>query len=175
MRKLHSYFPYLITLISLALFPSLAMGQSNIVIEKLSGESSTYTLGNINKITFPSENIRLSFKEGSEVMILLNDIKLVSFSNNVVTEIRFKEETGDTHLFPVPATKLLNINYQQTNENSPLITIYDAQGKEILKDIISVTHSSNLITIDIGHLKSGFYFLRIQGKDHGFTEKFIKN
>ncbi|WP_299223253.1 T9SS type A sorting domain-containing protein [uncultured Psychroserpens sp.] len=73
-------------------------------------------------------------------------------------------------IFPNPAKDILNIKHA-SNIDITNAVLYDVRGRLISKVNLSV--SSNVNSIDIRHLNSGLYFIRIDANDKTLTKKFI--
>lgn len=78
-----------------------------------------------------------------------------------------KNQTNDFSIFPNPANKFITID----SDNESLISsveIFDISGKKAL------TESDNFNSINIGHLPSGVYFLKITSDSKSTYLKFVK-
>jgi hypothetical protein len=75
---------------------------------------------------------------------------------------------------PNPASSILQM--QWTSENSTLITvsIFSAEGKQMLNHKHQAVKGENLLTLPVSNLKSGMYMLRMISSNKQETIKFIK-
>ena len=74
-------------------------------------------------------------------------------------------------VYPNPATEVLNISLNNVNIQHSKVKIYNVSGIEVLENEMT----DNKTQINIGHLSSGLYFVRVIN-ENGFdkTEKFMK-
>ncbi len=78
--------------------------------------------------------------------------------------------SADISIYPVPAGHVLNIRSAEFMPER--IAIYDLTGKELINQ--RVFAENEIITINIGMLKSGMYVLRVIGAEEQNIQKFIK-
>lgn len=89
-----------------------------------------------------------------------------------------EENTGSRNavinVFPNPARDYIEIHYKQIeNGNSPHIFLYDALGKEIKTEQLSVENSGSSIRITTIALQTGLYTLRIRFGQDFYSTNFI--
>ena len=75
-------------------------------------------------------------------------------------------------IFPNPTTDFLNINSEISLPLHTKISVYDLNGKIVLKQGIK---ENKKITINVCNLQSGVYILELQGENLSKSYKFIKN
>lgn len=63
------------------------------------------------------------------------------------------------HVYPNPATAVLNIQLDHASENTLSVSLVDAGGKVLLNNVIPV--NSTLLRINVSRLSGGAYILRI--------------
>ncbi|MFI1770866.1 T9SS type A sorting domain-containing protein [Thalassobellus citreus] len=73
---------------------------------------------------------------------------------------------------PNPANNLVTLSFGKVNANNISVNIYNIQGKQILK--ASKTLQNKSVTLDVSHLKSGLYFLKVSIDDSEVVKKLIK-
>ncbi|MEM6686446.1 MAG: T9SS type A sorting domain-containing protein [Bacteroidota bacterium] len=77
-----------------------------------------------------------------------------------------EESTIDFSIYPNPTTDTLYINQTQNIEKIEIINI---NGQFVL------TQQKELVSVYVGHLQSGEYFLKVYSSGGSMTKKFIKN
>lgn len=74
-------------------------------------------------------------------------------------------------VYPNPATDLLTISVGDASQCKPLsVTVIDVMGREVFAETVSATEMS----LDVSHLPSGIYFIRLEQEDFWCTRKFVK-
>ena len=116
------------------------------------------------------EKMRSLFNEGGPRNSFLGSVECDSTNAEAAP---IPKETGKLKisLFPNPATNIVNINSNIDSEVvGRVIKLYDASGKLCLTQIIQ---SGNTI-LNISHLTSGMYILRIEGESGPYIYKIMK-
>lgn len=75
------------------------------------------------------------------------------------------------HLYPIPASNMLHIELDAANLHSVKTEIYSITGMLIAAETFSASESS--LALDITHLATGPYILKVSTKDKIYTEKII--
>lgn len=92
----------------------------------------------------------------------VSGVSTFNFSTLSINDVQLLE--GEVKIYPNPTIGIINI---QTNANVKSISIYTLLGKEILR--------TTAIKIDVSHLSSGMYILKIiSEKGMETTKRFIK-
>lgn len=152
MKKLIIFFTFALLTIS-------AMSQSQITIEKVSGDTQTMLWENFRKITF----------DGSKVNILSN--KGESISNQMADIMRITTTLVETGI-ETPAENCGLLNFVSSNEIAvncqagELVCVYSISGSIVLSQRLSNDNGC----INVAHLPKGVYLLQANGR----TVKFLK-
>lgn len=79
-------------------------------------------------------------------------------------------------LFPNPAKNILNIKINSANSNIASLSVVDVSGKAVLNKNISSIKGETIMQLDVSHLSSGTYFIKIFSADGTakLAGKFIK-
>jgi len=72
-------------------------------------------------------------------------------------------EANTIHIYPIPASNVLNINVGNPSFGTADIMVFDITGRKVLEQQTNI--SSNHYALDISALDNGMYFLRINGKN----------
>ena len=79
-------------------------------------------------------------------------------------------------LYPNPTSDLLNIVFDLNEVSDIELEIYDALGKVVARQNISnLLQGSNNITINMGHLENGVYFVNLNTQNGVIAKTFVKN
>ena len=74
-------------------------------------------------------------------------------------------------VYPNPATDLLTISVGDASQCMPLsVVVIDVMGRVVLAETVSATEMS----LDVSHLPSGIYFIRMEQEDFWGVRKFVK-
>ena len=73
-------------------------------------------------------------------------------------------------IFPNPSNGLYHLNLENDNYEKFVVTIFDAYGKSIFREIIN----SSFHTFDLSEQPSGFYLMNLSGNNNNATIKIIK-
>ena len=110
-------------------------------------------------ITFAKAIVADTDAKAMEVEIHSGTIELTTTS---IPETDFARAIN---LYPNPANKTLNIDFETDSEFT--IRIFDMQGKEVAK-------KSNSKTIDVSSYSNGIYMLQILSNEGVATKRFVK-
>ena len=80
-----------------------------------------------------------------------------------------------TSISPNPTSNVLNIEYNTATADDYTLRIYNAIGQLIIEDtkVPGLSFQNEIISIDVLHLKTGVYFLTIEGNDERVSERFM--
>lgn len=82
-------------------------------------------------------------------------------------------ETKKFNLYPNPVTNILNIQGSNDVLQNARLELYDVTGKSLAFETIAT--DANFVSINVSHLNSGIYFLKINHKDtYQETLRFVK-
>ena len=86
---------------------------------------------------------------------------------DVISSTSSLEDVGiEINIFPNPARDILNITMTSDSEKELHVQITDINGRQIGEEmIIGRDTSDDDEVIDVAHLVSGYYFLRIRADD----------
>ncbi len=92
---------------------------------------------------------------------------------NPTAGIEDNSQHQNMNLYPNPVNDILNIDFGDYLSEQSSIEIYTVSGQQVFKKI--VTGKGSNISIDVRHLDSGVYFVRVvDNKNNIITGKFIK-
>ena len=151
-----------ILLITLIIISFGSIGQ-NMVLNQNSGNSTSFSLADISKITFQSGDVVIDTKSSTENFSIAGLRNLV-FAQ-IITEVSdYAEAIQELSVYPNPCGDVLNISQVTTNER---YFIYDLNGSLIQSDKASSI-------INVSNLTTGVYFFTLASKTNTQTLKIIK-
>jgi hypothetical protein len=85
-----------------------------------------------------------------------------------------KHAVNSISLYPNPSADILNISFNSAQQSKVNLMVVDVLGKQVYAENYTAQGGSNLRSIHVGNLKSGFYFVKIQNENGQTVERFIK-
>ena len=150
----------LILILSVLAFSSI--GQ-NMTLNENSGSSSSYSIADINKITFQSGDVVVETQSSTD-NFSIGGVRNLVFGN-IITETEDITQTAqELSAYPNPCGDVLNISQNTTDAR---YFIYDLNGSLIQSDKASST-------INVSNLKTGIYFFTLVNETSTKTLKIIK-
>ena len=149
---------YLLEKMLLLVFAILSVGDTvkaqqteiQAVITRHNGDEQIYQLGGNDRISFPNDETMVITQNGTDIQILISEIRKVTFNEVLATA---ENETESIGIFPNPTSNSFTISginrFQQMN-------IYSIDGKLVKREIIDCGQS-----IDISGLPQGLYYVNI--------------
>jgi len=115
--------------------------------------------------------IRLDFLMAvDDANVYIDDVSLTTPCNN-------KEETNlvpDIQLYPNPATNIINVKYELSQNTSANIAVFDAFGKLVKNtNDVELLAGEQTLNMDVSDLAAGMYFYTLQASEWKATKKFI--
>ena len=149
----------------LLLFSAISLfsiGQ-NMTLNENSGNSSSYSVSDIKKITFQSGNVVFQTQSSTDIFTISGVRNLVF--GNIITETEDIEQVvQELSAYPNPCGDVLNISQNTTDAR---YFIYDLNGSLIQSD-------KAYSTINVSNLKTGIYFFTLVNETSTQTLKIIK-
>ncbi len=134
-----------------------------------------FALNEVTKLTFPSGTVEITQADGSADSFSLENLHFLSFVDfNTGTITSKKPEVFNVSVYPNPAGKWLNINYDIEREGRIRFIILDLQGRALLHKETTGYAGKNKVEVDIGELPKGMYFLKMKLQQKTITTKLIK-
>lgn len=82
------------------------------------------------------------------------------------------EKTLHARLYPNPANKQINLNFEMKAAGKVSIAIFDMKGQQVLATSMQANAGSNESSMRVEQLKAGYYFARISSGKESQTVKF---
>ena len=142
---------------------SLSSIGQNMTLNENSGSSSSYSIADINKITFQSGDVAVETHSSTE-NFSIGGVRNLVFGN-IITETQDVEQAvQELSAYPNPCGDVLNISQNTTDSR---YFIYDLNGSLIQSDKASSR-------INVSNLTTGVYFFTLVDKTSTQTLKIIK-
>jgi len=151
--------------ILLGLFCGISLSSigQNMTLNENSGSSSSYSIADINKITFQSGDVVVETQSFTDYFSI-GGVRNFVFGNIITKKKNIEQAFQELSAYPNPCGDLLNISQNTTDSR---YFIYDLNGSLIQSDKASST-------INVSNLKTGIYFFTLVDKTNTQTLKLIK-
>ena len=140
----------------------LSFGQ-NMTLNENSGNSSSYSIADIKKITFQSGDVVIETQTSTD-NFSIGGVRNLVFGNIITEREDIKQAVQELSAYPNPCGDVLNISQNTTDAR---YFIYDLNGSLIQSDKASSA-------INVSDLKTGIYFFTLVDKTSTQTQKIIK-
>jgi hypothetical protein len=153
--------------ILLVLFCGISLGSigQNMALNENSGSSSSYSISDINKITFQNGDVVIetqsstdNFSIGGVRNLVFGQIQIITETEDIIQAVQ------ELSAYPNPCVDVLNLNQNTKDSN---YFIYDLNGSLIQSEKASSV-------INVSNLKTGIYFFTLVDKSNTQTLKLIK-
>ncbi len=78
-------------------------------------------------------------------------------------------------IYPNPAINKLNVEYNYFKKGITKFSIYNIQGAKLYNDEEYINTDTYNKIIDVGNLKAGIYFIKLENEEGIYNAKFVKN
>ena len=151
--------------ILIGLFCVISLGSigQNMTLNENSGSSSSYSIADINKITFQSGDVVIETQSSTD-NFSIGGVRNLVFGNIITETEDIEQAFQELSAYPNPCGDVLNISQNTTDTR---YFIYDLNGSLIQSD-------KAFSRINVSNLTTGVYFLKLVGKTNTQTLKIIK-
>ena len=153
----------IILLAALGCFISLGSIGQNMALNQNSGSSSSYSISDINKITFQSGDVVVETQTSTE-NFSIGGVRNLVFGNIITETEDITQVVQELSAYPNPCGDVLNISQNTTDAS---YFIYDLNGSLIKSDKATSK-------INVSKLKTGIYFFTLVDKFNTKTLKIQK-
>lgn len=135
------------------------------------GEQTSYTLNNIQKLTFSGGNIIVREMSGTSTTYSLAELRYLKFDN--ITSVQESESISLESItaYPNPVKDVMNIDFSKMKDVNGTISILSLEGKLLQSKQITETR---IISLDVSSLPVGMYICRYSNEKEIKTVKIIK-
>lgn len=178
MKTFYSHFLFF-HLVVLLLIAGSASAQ-NIRFSFTDGNTESYPLNEVRKITFSGTILNLHLNDGTTESWDVNTINNYSFDNTIgLPETGSPAVVSDVKVFPNPSSGAVTIGYTLQKPGNVILEIYDLQGK-LVKQVLSTAQPAGEqqqiwnTTDETGWAASpGNYVCRLNVNGHTITQHII--
>ena len=139
-----------------------SIGQ-NMILNENSGNSSSYSIANIKKITFQSGDVVVETQSSTD-NFSIGGVRNLVFGNIIAKTEDIEQAVQELSAYPNPCGDVLNISQNTTDSR---YFIYDLNGSLIQSDKASSA-------INVSRVKPGIYFFTLVNETSTKTLKIIK-
>jgi hypothetical protein len=95
--------------------------------------------------------------------------------HNTTLNTEEHEQENTVNLYPNPTAELINIEFELSNTENVTMEVFDMQGVKIATPQIgNKEQGKHKISVNMAHLSSGMYIIKLHYGDEMITKKFIK-
>lgn len=128
----------------------------------------------VNLSQYAGQTIYIAFLHDSD------DDNLMALDDILITEtttgLNETATTSSFSIFPNPVSDKLTLSYELSQTSPIQVSVYDAKGALVVNEGRGIQIAgSQKLTLDLNHLASGTYSVRVTGKDLAVTQQFVKN
>jgi len=156
------------------------MNNKHYVVERSVNGNSYESIGTVNAGTSNGVN-SYSFtdsklKAGTNFYRLRQVDVDGAYKFSKVVIVRLQKGTDAVKVFPTLATSNINFNLSTATATNAIVSIYDTNGKMLIRTQKSLTAGANQQGVDVSNLNSGAYYFRIQNNEGtiNYTQAFHK-
>lgn len=166
------------TIVLLAvILTSLEVNAQNVYFSYSDGTNGAYSLNDVRRMTFSNNVLNLDLNDGTNYQWNINDI--VSFRYNEVTGIGevIKGLNGlDVKLFPNPNSGSFQLAYKLPKQTNIEVSLYSTDGK-LVKTLYKGQQSAGeqRINAALTEIPKGVYTCRIEADGFSVNKKMIVN
>ena len=103
----------------------------------------------------------------------LADIIVVRFSWITDREEIIPGTKPQLKLYPNPAHEVVNLKFSTLENGKAKISLFDISGKQLAFQSQTVVPGTHTVSLNLNHVPSGIYFVKVESGDNIFTEKLI--
>gem|GEM_PF-4914280 len=148
------------------------------------GEFITNTLTASSSLQFTfTEKADLSAYQSYTIVAftaLLNDVASHNDSSSIFLVHSANEiaspfiRTDNFVIYPNPATGVVHLSYEVVHETNSLLSLRNIAGQVVRQQQIQLFGGMMQLSIDLGDLPAGLYFLSLETENHRITRKILK-
>jgi hypothetical protein len=149
--------------------------QNTLIVKEVDGTQSSFTMKNIQKITFPDGNMLISSQKSSFRQYGLSAIRSVNFESITSHLSQVPDQGRRPELYPVPVHDRLCIRMDIQKACVIKITIINSSGIVVNQQADQCNSGQCTTTVDVSFLSEGLYLCRLQTGAVTETISFIIN
>jgi hypothetical protein len=135
-------------------------------VRPIVGSQTTYSVSEIQKITFENGNLIVVNTNGANGTFALSDNRYINFTDLTLGTVSHQAVKSSFYVYPNPTTAVLNIANDDTTQTISNLEIISLEGRVLMKQ--------NTPQVEIASLPTGMYFCRITTNSISQIIKFLK-
>ncbi len=141
-------------------------------VKESSGTQTTYTLSNIQKMSFSSGYLTVTKTDNSSEVFALSDLRYLNFSD-ITADLQenLSVKSQQLKVYPNPVGDILNIDLTGMSEAEGTLSILNFEGKTLVNKQVN---GVGILSLDISSLPTGIYLCRYSNASEIKTVKIIK-
>lgn len=153
---------------------SVSMAQDLNIKTKTEGIIS-YSIADIKKISFVNDSLIISHHDSSDIIFGFLDVSFLYFNDRIVPEKpnKFEDTLFSLTVYPNPFENELHIQFHQFPVIKFVVEIYSMEGNCVYRN--EKKSGQDVFHIDVSHLASGIYFIKICSNDSCFIKQLSKS
>ena len=165
---------FAITFLLLVFSSAVYVNAQNLVITYEGGLKKSYSVGNIQKITFSSGKMYINSSSSTENYALSN-LQSLKFSLNPVDGIiQSILPSNNFYIFPNPVSEVLNFSISSDKDINYNVDIYSISGAKMTSIQAIAQAGQNTFQTNISNLPNGIFLIKLNYNNSTQTLKFIK-
>ena len=152
----------------------------HIIERSKDGRSDWTEVGRTEAKGFSNELISYQLEDTKPMAKSYYRLRSVDFDgyedlSNVIYLERKIEQFDIVKVYPVPTSKLLNIDFETVEDQQVQISLTDMLGKVITTRPVGAVAGMNTANLDMSNLASGIYFVTVNNGQDKITKRVVKN
>ncbi len=144
------------------------------------GRSDWSEVGRTEAKGFSSQLISYELEDEKPMAKSYYRLRSIDFDGHVdISDVIYLERQVEqfdiVNVYPVPTSKLLNIDFETIEDQQIDITLTDMLGKVISTRPVNSVAGMNTATLEMGNLVNGIYFVTINNGQNKITKRVVKN
>lgn len=173
-KKFHlAYF----VLFLLFLFPKELISQ-NIFVNNQDQTSSSYSIEEVQRLTFEDNQMILRLFDGTEFNFSLSELANYQYNDQTMSTETFLAQANawELNVYPNPTKDVVNISFNLLDASQISYIVFDIKGRKVMeKKLPMLDQGKNNIDISLGDLASGTYLIQLATEHVKISRKLIKN
>ncbi len=158
-------------LVLLLFFGLSGLHSQTMYVRPTNGTQTAYPITNIQKLTFSSDNLLVTPKNGSIGIHSLQSNKYINFTDLTLTTAEQQIEIANFYVYPNPVKDILNFSLRNKELLIVSIEIITLEGRLVLKQ---KQNNNSLTQTDVSKLPKGLYLCKITSNSSTQIIKFLK-
>ncbi len=95
-------------------------------------------------------------------------------NHGVITLLRGEQANSNLHVYPVPASDILYVEWSNNDTRSIQFNLYDITGRQVLTKTQTLGNGTFTIPLEVARLSAGTYILEVVGEEHQYQKIVIE-